>query len=163
MKRIAIFFSILAASLLVGHRVQEIRSEAAREGHTIARIQQKTGAPMEYVVAKKTSGFLEEPIYIENGRALVSAQRVRKFSAGQVIKGTGVSIVSISKNIDLDTGMFVVRASKNITGNFMVLRPHTGFFLPLEAVLPPNAKAIARDNERMVADGIEEGVKVQVR
>jgi len=163
MKKAVVFFGILFISLAIGNRIQQIRREGLQTVNNIARIQAVRGVPKEYVVAVKTTDFLEEPLFIQNGRALVSIGKIRKFEAGQEIKGADAKIISISGNIDLDTGMFVVRVSKNITGNFMVLRRFTGFFLPLEAELPPGARIIAQDSARMVVVGLSDGDKVVVK
>jgi hypothetical protein len=162
-KKAIIFFSVLFAAVLVGYRIQKLREEGIRNVNNTVRIHKEKGAPMEYVVAKKTTDFLEEPLFVQNGRALVSTGRIGKFSAGQEIKGVNARIVSVSKNIDLDTGMFMIRVSGNISGNVMVLMKYSGYFLPVDAVLPDGAKIIAKDNDRMVVVGLNDGDKVIVR
>jgi len=163
LKRVLIFISVLSLSMLVGYRIQKIRREGIRTVHNISRIHAARGAPKEYVVAHETTDTLSEPLYVQNGRALVSIGRIRKFSVGMRADGTSARIESISKNIDLDSGMFVLQFSERITGNFMVGREYTGFFLPLDARVPPNARVIAKDGMRMVVSGLEDGDKVQVK
>jgi hypothetical protein len=163
MKKTLIFLSILVLALIVGHRIQSLRDEARRSVNNVVRIQREKGIPREYAVAKKTTDFLEIPLFVQNGRALVGASQVGKFAAGQKIKGSRHVITSVSKNIDLDTGMFVIRVSGNITGNFLVLSRYTGYFLPADAVLPPGAKIIARDAGRIVAVGLRDGDEVVVK
>ena len=161
LKRAIIFVCIVAISAATGYRIQKIRKEGIRTVNNIARIHAEKGVPNEYVTAKKTTEFLYEPIYIQNGRALVSINRVNKFAVGE--SAGSAKIVSISKNIDLDTGMFVIRFSEKITGDFMVARQYTGFFLPVDAEIPAHARVIAKDNERMVVTGLVDGDKVVVK
>jgi hypothetical protein len=162
-KKIIIFISILSLSFIVGYRVRQIRKEGDAVVHNITRIHRDSGAPREYVIAKKTTDVLSEPLFVQNGRALVSAGRIRKFAVGDKIRGKDAQITYISQGIDLDTGMFVVRVSGNISGNVFVQKKHTGFFLPADARLPDGARVIARDNERMVVVGLKDGDRVIVR
>ena len=162
-KKVIIFLSVLFLSLLVGYRIQQILEEGVMVVHNIVRIHAQKGVPKEYAVAKKTTDFLEEPLYVKNGRALVSTSRVRKFRAGQKIKDKNSAITFVSDDIDLDTGMFVVKVSGNVTGHVRVLSEYTGFFLPIASELPPNARLIAQDAERMVVSGLKDGERIIVR
>ena len=163
MKKAIIFSSVLVLALAVSYRIREIRREGLQTVNNIARIHAERGVPRDYITVNRTTDFLEEPLFIQNGRALVSTGRINRFAVGQEIKGANATITSISRNIDLDTGMFVVRVSRNITGNFIVLRRFTGFFLPHEADLPKGARVVARDMSRMVVTGLQNGDKVVVR
>ena len=162
-KRLVIFLTIVSMSVWVGYRIREIRKEGIRTVHNIVRIHAENGIPQEYITVNKTTDFLYEPIYVENGRALVSLGRINKFKIGQKIKDKNITITYVSNNIDLDTGMFVVRLSHKITGNVFVESQYTGFFLPLDAEVPSHAKIIAKDNERVVVSGLNDGDKVVVR
>jgi hypothetical protein len=162
-KKALIFLSILCASVMVGYRIQRLREEGVRHINNIVRIHKEKGVPHEYAVAKKTTDFLEEPLFVQNGRALVSADKIHMFSAGQAVKGKNARITGVARSIDLDTGMFIVRISGNITGKVMVMRQYTGFFLPVDAVLPAGARIVAKDAERMVAVGLAEGEKVMIK
>ncbi|MDR1072004.1 MAG: virulence-associated V antigen [Rickettsiales bacterium] len=162
-KKAMIFLSILCASLMVGYRVQRLREEGVRHINNIVRIHKEKGAPHEYAIAERTTDFLEEPLFVQNGRALVSADKIHMFSAGQAVKDKNAKITHVAKSIDLDTGMFIVRVSGNITGKVMIMRRHVGFFLPVDAVLPAGARVVAKDAERMVADGLSEGEKVMIK
>ena len=97
-KKVIIFLSVLFLSLLVGYRIQQIREEGVMVVHNIVRIHAQKGVPKEYAVAKKTTDFLEEPLYVKNGRALVSTSRVRKFRAGQKIKDKNSAITRIGRH-----------------------------------------------------------------
>lgn len=162
-KRLIIFLAILFVAAVSGYRIQAILKESARTVNNISRIQTERGIPKDYVVLKKTTDYLREPLYIQNGRALVSANRVHRFKVGQKIEGTNAIIKSITSRIDLDTGMFIVSISKKISGRFMVLGKYTGFFVTLDAELPSHARVIARDGERMVITNLKAGDKVSVR
>ncbi|MDR1027661.1 MAG: hypothetical protein LBL46_04565 [Rickettsiales bacterium] len=162
-KKGIIFSLVLAVSMLAGYRVRKIQKEGHLVVNNIVRIQTENGAPRDFVVAKKTADFLEEPMFVQNGRALVSASRVKDFAAGQRIKDTDAKITFVSDGIDLDSGMFVVRVSGRAKGQVWVLKPYTGYFLPIDAILPPHAKVIAKDNTRIVVSGLTDGEKVEVR
>jgi hypothetical protein len=163
MKKLIIFLTILIIALVTSNRVNELRRDANLEIHNIARIHGENGVPINFVIAERREDYLEFPIYIESGRALVSAARVKRFEVGMTVKNENARITSVSNRIDLDSGMFVVRFSKNITGNFFIQKRHTGFFLPLDSVLPDGAKIIAGDWRQMVVTGIKAGDKIRVR
>jgi len=162
-KRFVVLSVIIMTSLAFAYRIRQIRQESNHVVNNIVRIHREMGAPEEYVIAEKTNDFLREPIFIENGRALVSRGRVRLFAAGQRISGTDARITSVSSNLDLHTGMFVVRVSKRLNGQFFAERRFDGFFLPLEAILPDHARVISRDVERQVVAGLREGERVVLR
>jgi len=70
MKRKAVIFtSILSLAILVGYRIQRIRAEEELRVNNIVRIHSERGAPHDYVVAKKSSGVLLEPLFVQNGGA----------------------------------------------------------------------------------------------
>ena len=163
MKRIAVFLAVLSLSVIVGRRIQSIRKEGSYTVNNVVRIQAEKGAPRNYVEAVRTTDFLSEPLYVQNGRALVSTGRVGKFRIGQKVRDGTAKIVSVSNDIDLDTGMFVIRFSERVSGDVFVERKYTGFFLPLDAEIPAHAKIIAKDNERMVVIGLREGEKIAVK
>jgi hypothetical protein len=163
MKRIAVFLAVLSLSVIVGRRVQSIRKEGSYAVNNVVRIQAEKGVPRNYVEAARTTDFLSEPLYVRNGRALVSTGRVGKFRVGQKVRGKTARIISVSNGIDLDTGMFVIRFSERISGSVFVEQKYTGFFLPLDAEIPEHAKIVAKDNERVVATGLREGEKVAVK
>ena len=162
-RKFTIFLAILLTALAFGHRVQSLRREGITAVNNIVRIQEKNGIPHDYITVERKTDVLTEPLYVKNGRAFVSKGRVRKFSVGQKIQGTSAKIVSVSKTLNLDTGMFVITVSPAISGNVMVEKEYTGFFVPLDAEIPDNVKVIAKDSERMVVSGLTDGDKVVVR
>ena len=59
--------------------------------------------------------------------------------------------------------MFIVSVSGNLTGNFFIEETYSGYFLPIDAVLPDGVKIIAKDATRMVVSGLSDGDKVVVK
>ena len=163
MKKAIIFSLIVAVSLISGYRVQQIRREGELVVSNVVRIQAERGRPQDLLVAKKTTDFLEEPLFVQNGRALVSAARVHDFAPGQRIKGTNAKISFVSQSIDLDSGMFIIKIAGKASGQVWVLKEYTGYFLPIDAVIPPHAKVIANDNNRVVVSGLQDGEKIEIK
>ena len=90
-----------------------------------------------------------EPLSVKNNRAYVSAERASKLRVGQKIeKGT---ITFVSKNIDLNTGMYLVRTSGVSDGLHFAEFTTDGIFVPLYAVsnnsvmVVDNGVAVLRD------------------
>ncbi|MDR2770113.1 MAG: hypothetical protein LBB08_01540 [Rickettsiales bacterium] len=161
-KKIIIFSSVLGLAVITGYRIQKLRAEGDFVVPNVSRLQ-GGGIPREYVAAKKTSDVLREPLAVSSGLALVSASRIGRFAVGDKISGTDARIISVAKTIDLDSGMFLVRVSPEISGDVFVEKKHTGFFLPIDSVLPKGARIVAKDAERIVAAGIKDGDLIQVK
>ncbi|HBS76855.1 MAG TPA: hypothetical protein DEA31_03315, partial [Alphaproteobacteria bacterium] len=85
---------------------------------------------------------LREPIAVKSNRAYVASGRAHKFGAGQHVAG-GV-IVSVSPDIDLDSGMHIVRTRGVADGLQYAEFRATGHFVPVYAV---------NNGVVMVADG----------
>ena len=92
-----------------GYRFYSVARENNFDVFNIARVNAANGTPVVVLEMQKTDGILLEPITIKNNRAFVSGKRVNMFHAGQKIGNC--KIVSVSKNIDLDTGMHVIKTS----------------------------------------------------
>ena len=152
------FFAIWTA-----YRIERLGADSHLRINNIVRIQAEVGVPHNTIVAEKTTDFLLEPVHVANGRALVSASRIGRFQVGQGVMGQNARITHVSNRIDIDSGMFAVRFSNNISGTFMVMRKYTGFFLPLEAELPDGARVISRDARRQVVSGLVDGQKIIIR
>ncbi len=121
--------------ILVGwtvFRFAAVASENARYVFNSARVAADVGAPIEFLELSKTDGVLYEPLAIKNNRAYVSGERASNLHAGQRV-GSG-KIVSVSKNIDLDTGMFLVRTSGVSDGLHFAEFTANGYFVPLYAI-----------------------------
>lgn len=129
------FFTILLIAVLVGwviFRFAAVASENSRHVFNAARVAIDQGTPIEAITVSRTDGVLREPIAVKNNRALVSGARVEKLRAGQKI-GDG-KIVSVSRNIDYDTGMHVVRTSGVSDGLQFAEISGNGYYVPLSAI-----------------------------
>ncbi|MGI5845650.1 MAG: hypothetical protein ACOX7D_00480 [Alphaproteobacteria bacterium] len=113
----------------IGFRINSIYQESKRQVFNIAR---KPAIPVNTMVARRETGVLQEPIFVKNNIAFVSGSRVNKFSPGQIINNG--KIISVSKNINLDTGMYKIRTSGVQDGGHFAYQKHTGFFVPKYAV-----------------------------
>ena len=126
---------IVLAAVIIGwvvFRFAAVASENARYVFNASRIASDVGAPIEYVEISATDGVLYEPLAIKNNRAYVSGERASRLRAGQRI-GNG-KIVSVSQNLDLDTGMFAVRTS-GVSDGLQYAEFHAnGYFVPLYAI-----------------------------
>jgi len=94
------------------------------------------GTPVITITAKNSSGVLHEPITVEKNKAYVTGARVGLFRAGQKI-GDG-KIASVSQNINLDTGMYVIKTSGVADGLQYVEYTRNGYFVPVYAVVDNN-------------------------
>ena len=166
-----VFFVALVV-LLIGwcvFRFAAVASENARYVFNAARVSADVGAPIESVVMQRASGTLYEPLAVKNNRAYVSGARASKLRAGQRI-GDG-KIVSVSSNIDYDTGMYVVRTTGVADGLQFAEFTTTGHFVPLYAItdgtvfVAQDGVAVARsvkiarqDSENAyIASGLQDG------
>ena len=173
MKKI-IFISIaLIIGAIVTYRVIDISAENSREIFNAARVAQTAGVPVDTMTAEIKTDMLREPIVVKNGKAFVSGARLNRFKINQrlicVDERTAGRIISVSRNIDLNTGLFAVKTSSP-NGNFFTEIEYTGVFLPLSAVsdsvvmvsengiaTPKTVKIIATDTDRVVVNSLEGG------
>lgn len=102
----------------------------------ISRDVATNGTPVVVMTAQNTSGILREPITIDNNRAYVSGNRVGLFRPGQRVGGG--KITSVSQNINLDTGMYVIKTSGVEDGLQYVEYNRNGYFVPVYAVVNDN-------------------------
>jgi len=114
-----------------GYRFYSVARENSFDVFNIARNNADKGTPVVVLKMRQTDGVLFEPITINN-RAFVSGKRVNMFHAGQ--KVGNCKIVSVSKNIDLDTGMHVIRTSNCPNGLQYVENKKKGFYIPVSAI-----------------------------
>lgn len=128
--------------LWVVFRFTMIGIENARSVYNAARVAETDGVPVVVQQIERTSGVLREPIAVKSNRAYVASGRAHKFGAGQHVAG-GV-IVSVSPDIDLDSGMHVVRTRGVADGLQYAEFRATGHFVPVYAV---------NNGVVMVADG----------
>ena len=129
------FSIVLLTAVLAGwvmFRFAAVASENSRHVFNAARVAADQGTPIEVIDVVRTDGVLREPIAVKNNRALVSGARVAKLRVGQKI-GEG-TIVSVSKKIDYDTGMHVVKTSGVSDGLQFAEIAGNGFYVPVSAI-----------------------------
>ncbi len=149
-------------------RFAAIGSEKAMSVFNPYRYANDTGAPVYAIEMKKEIGVLRDPIEIKNNKAFISSSRIDKFKAGQFI-GEG-KIVSVSKDIDLNTGMHIIRTSGVKDGLQYAEFRVNGYFVPLYAIkdnvvmlsengiaTPKKISIIRQDQEVALVDGLKDG------
>lgn len=166
---------IVCAAILLGwviFRFAAVASENSLYVFNASRVAADVGAPIQAVEVYKKTDVLKEPISVKNNRAYVSGSRVDKFSAGQNI-GDG-KIVSVSANIDLDSGMHVIRTRGVSDGLQYAEFVGNGYFIPAYAVnnesvfVIEDGKAVLRDvkvvrqdsETAFISEGLSDGDKV---
>lgn len=123
---------IVLVVLLVGYRFYSVAKESNFKVFNIIRNNMKNGTPVEILKMEKINGVLLEPLTIKNNRAYVSGSRISVFKPGQKIGNC--KIVSVSHNIDLDTGMHVIKTSGCKNGLQYVEKEKNGFYIPVSAI-----------------------------
>jgi len=98
----------------------------------IIRNNEANGTPVSVLGMKKRDGVLLEPLTIKNNRAYVSGARISLFKPGQKIGKC--KIISVSHNIDLDTGMHVIKTSGCENGLQYAENVKNGFYVPVSAL-----------------------------
>lgn len=131
-KKIIYTTLMVLAVLLVGYRFYSVTRENNFQVFNIIRNNTENGTPVTVLEMQKTNGVLLEPLTIKNNRAFVSGARISLFKVGQ--KLGDCKIVSVSHNIDLDTGMHIIRTSKCKDGLQYVEKEKNGFYIPVSAI-----------------------------
>ena len=139
--------SIVAMTAWATFRFATIASENAREVFNIARVYNTNGTTVETMIAESKTGTLYEPLSVKNNRAYVSKSRAKTLKVGQTV-GSG-TIKSVSRGVDLNTGMYIVRTTDVEDGLQFAEFTADGIFVPLYAI---------KNNQVFVA---ENGVAVQ--
>ena len=139
--------SIVAMTAWATFRFATIASENAREVFNIARVYNTNGTTVETMIAESKTGTLYEPLSVKNNRAYVSKSRAKTLKVGQRV-GSG-TIKSVSRGVDLNTGMYIVRTTDVEDGLQFAEFTADGIFVPLYAI---------KNNQVFVA---ENGVAVQ--
>ena len=121
-----------ALVLMFGYRFYVVARERGTDVFNITRNNIENGTPVEILTMSETDGVLYEPITIKNNRAYVSGARINTFKVGQKIGDC--KIVSVSHNIDLDTGMHVIKTDKCSNGLQYVEIAKRGLYVPTSAV-----------------------------
>ena len=125
-----IIISLIVAVFV--YRFWSVSNENNFEVFNIVRNNAQNGVPVRVMEMEKTDGILYEPLTIKNNRAFVSGVRLSAFKAGQ--KVGNCKIVSVSHNIDLDTGMHVIRTSGCADGLQYAENVKNGFYVPVSAL-----------------------------
>lgn len=165
-----ITYGVCVAALVVWvvFRFTAIGSEHAMAVFNASRHAADVGAPVYVVEMKREVGILREPIEVKNNKALVSSTRVAKLQAGQSIGGG--KIISVSNDIDLNSGMHVVR-TRGVSDGLQYAQFETeGYFVPLYAIsnnhvmvaengiaTPKKISIIRQDAENALIDGLNDG------
>ena len=114
------------------YRFYVVESERNAKVFNIIRNNASAGTPINVLKMAQTDGVLYEPVTVKNNRAYVSGNRIGMFNVGQNLGDCKISYVS--RNIDLDTGMYVIKTSNCKDGlRFLENKKH-GFFVPVSAV-----------------------------
>ena len=93
----------------------------------------KNGTLVDSIVAEKQNASVNFPITIKKNLAYVSGTARAKLRSGQKISDGG-AVVSVSSNLDLDSGMYIVRTSGVSDGVKNILVPCNGYFIPVYAI-----------------------------
>lgn len=115
-----------------GFRFATIASENKREVFNISRVYANQGIPVETLIITTKTGTLFEPLSIKDNRAYVSATRAKGLNAGQRVANG--KIKSVSRRIDLNTGMYLVRTENVDDGLQSAEFVAKGHFVPLYAI-----------------------------
>ena len=127
---------VCALAFWVIFRIVMLVIQHNQQVFNIARDIDMNGTPVLTMTAENTSGALREPITVEKNRAYVTGGRVGLFRVGQRV-GDG-KIVSVSQNINLDTGMYVIKTTNVENGLQYVEYTRNGYFIPVYAVVNDN-------------------------
>lgn len=131
-KTIIYLIVIVLMAMAFGYRFYAVSQENNFEVFNIIRNNEANGVPVHVLTMQKTDGVLLEPLTIKNNRGFVSAARRGYFNQGQKIGDC--KIVSVSNNIDLDTGMYVIKTSGCTDGLQYAENKKNGFYIPVSAL-----------------------------
>ena len=157
----AIFLTLVFS--VFAYRFYAVSSENNFEVFNIVRNNAQNGVPVHVLKMQKTDGILYEPLTIKNNRAFVSGVRLSAFKAGQ--KVGDCKIVAVSYNIDLDTGMHVIRTSGCADGLQYAENKKNGFYIPVSALHGNNVlvaeNGIAQSREVVIENRDLENVLIK--
>ena len=145
------FFIALVAIMTcwVMFRFAAFSAENRRYVFNASRVAMDVGMPVETMTVQVAQGTLYEPLDVKNNRAYVSGERAEKLRAGQKIENGKITYVS--KSLDLNTGMVLVRTSGVSNGLHFAEFTTDGIFVPLYAIadnsvfVVENGVAVARN------------------
>ena len=159
---------IIFVSLLSLFRIIAFGIEKARSVFNISRNNIEFGIPVNVYTIKEEVNYLKEPLFIKNNKTFISIKRIYKFKVGQKI-GNG-EIIFVSRNINLDTGMCIIKTKNVEDGINYVEMERKGFFIPIYALyknkvfLLKNGRAIEtkvdvidKDSSSALVKGLDDG------
>jgi hypothetical protein len=160
-----IIYAIIGITIVAwfGYRFYAVNAEHRFKVFNITRNNLDNGTPVSVLKMEEKKGVLYEPLTVKNNTAFVSGARVNIFKPGQ--KSGDCKITFVSKNIDLDTGMHVIRTSGCKDGMHYIEKEKVGFYVPVSAMngnsvyVTDNDTAKAR--EIVVADRDAQNVLVK--
>ncbi len=138
-ERVKKWIYILTVAALVFWILFRITMLVIQHNQTVFNISRDVaanGTPVVTMTAQNSSGVLHEPITVEKNKAYVTGSRVGLFRAGQKVGGG--KIASVSQNINLDTGMYVIKTTGVADGLQYVEYNRNGYFVPISAVVDSN-------------------------
>lgn len=129
----------------------------------------ENGKKVEVLEIKKQNNFIKVPLTIKNNIAYIPQNKLNLFFKNQKIENGG-EIVVVNKNLDLDTGMYILK-TKNVTdGLNYALIYKDGIFIPTDSIdenkvyvkennkaVVKNINIIMRDENIALIEGLEEG------
>lgn len=129
-----VIYLILCLALVgwFAFRFYAVSREGNIEVFNIIRNNNEYGTPVSVMELHKIDGVLYEPITVKNNRAYVSNSNIDLFFAGQSLGDC--KITSVSKDIDLDSGMFVIKTSGCNDGLKRAEIHKHGLYVPMSAV-----------------------------
>lgn len=92
----------------------------------------QNGIVVDTIVAEQKTGIIKTPLSVENNRAYVSGAHRRGLKVGQKV-GSG-EITYVGNQLDLDTGMYIVKTKNVDDGVVFAETECSGFFIPTYAV-----------------------------
>lgn len=157
---ICVAFAVVFA---FSYRFYAVAKENNLSVFNILRNNFDNGTPVRVVKMEKLNGILYEPLTVKNNRAYISGARVNVFKSGQ--KSGACKIVSVSKNIDLDTGMHIVKTSNCGDGLQYIEKENVGFYVPVSAVKGNTVfvidDGVAKSREIEIADRDAQNVLIK--
>lgn len=160
-----IIYAIVGITVVAwfGYRFYAVNAEHRFKVFNITRNNLDNGTPVEVLTVQEKKGILYEPLTVKDNKAFVSGARVNIFKAGQ--KSDNCKITSVSKNIDLDTGMYIIRTSGCADGMHYIEKEKVGFYIPVSALTGDSVYVVNNDvaeiREIIIADRDSQNVLVK--
>lgn len=142
-KNIILLLCALGIVFCFSYRFYAVYKENSHDVFNIVRNNIENGTPVETLKIIEKDGILYEPLNVKNNRAYVSGARVNMFKSNQKIDNC--KILSVSRNIDLYTGMHIIKTSNCKDGLHYVERSNRGFYVPVSAVHGDNVYVAVGD------------------